>query len=99
MIQRIKEVMGSLSGAFASPVAERRRERELKDEEVNAYEGMLELGDGSDDEGLPTDADSDADDQPAVADAPSPGAVAPTTGVDTRGFGWETLEAQQDPSE
>ncbi len=55
---------------------------------------MPELGDGSDDEGLPTDADSDADDQPAEADVPSAGAEAPTTGVDTRGFGWEAFDGR-----
>mgnify|MGYP000576980303 CR=1 FL=1 len=60
------EVLKYLSGPLASPVAERRQERVLKDEEFSAYEGMPNLGDGNggrDDDGLPTDADSDADNQ------------------------------------
>ena len=61
------------------PVAERRQERAPEDEELNAYEDMPDLGECSDDdEGLPTDADSDADNQPAEADVPSAGAEVPT---------------------
>ncbi len=67
----------------------------LRDEELNAYEGMPELGDGdSDDEGLLTDAYSDADNPQTEADVPCAGAEAPTTGVDTRGFGWEALDGR-----
>ena len=56
---------------------------------------MPELGDGdSDDEGLPTDANSDADNQPAEADVPSAGAEAPNSGVDTSGFGWKAFDGR-----
>ena len=96
-VHRVKDVLKHLSGVFISPVAERRQKRIPKDEEFNAYEGMPTLGDGndeSDDEGLPTDADSNADNQPTEADVPSAGTVAPTTGVDTRGFGLETFDGR-----
>ncbi len=89
-IHRVEEVRKTIGGVFKFPVAERRQERVLSDEEFNAYDGVPNLGDGtdeSDDAGLAIDADSDADNQPAEADVPSAGAEATTTGVDTRGFG------------
>ena len=67
------------------PVAERRQEQILKDEECNAYDDMPTIGDGNDeiDDDGPTDADSDADNQPTEASIPSAGTEAATTGVAT----------------
>ncbi len=84
------------------PVAERRRERTLKDQDFDAPAEMPEIVEG-DDDGMPDLADaSDYEDNNAVANAPSAeaevrpnaeatgsaaGADAPTLGTDTRGLG------------
>ena len=83
---------------FIFPVTERHQERVLTDEELNAYEGMPELGDGDsdgdDDVGLPTDADSDADKTTSRGRRAICGGGGTYDGVDTRGFGWEAFDGR-----
>ncbi len=81
-IHRIKEALKNHSGKFVFPVAERRRERLLKDEDFDAPEELPDLVDTSDDEGPPMG--QPPTDNPADADELSAKAEVPPTGTDTR---------------
>ena len=75
-VHRIKEVLRNLSGILGFPVAERRKERMLKDQDFNAPEETPELAEG-DDEGMPDPVDtSDDEGDDAEVDEPSAGAEA-----------------------
>ena len=75
-VHRIREVLKNISGIYVLPVAERRRERILKDQDFNAPEEMPEIVE-SDDEGIPDLVDtSDDEGDDAEANEPSAGAEA-----------------------
>jgi hypothetical protein len=69
---RIKEVLNNLSGVFVFPVAERRKERILKDQDFNAPEEMPERAE-SDDEGMPNLVDTSDDEGDNAESLPRPG--------------------------
>ncbi len=96
------------------PVAERRKERMLKDQDFNAPEetpelvdshdeSMFDLVDTSDDEGDDAEANepsADVEARPnAKAQTPSAGAKAPTAGIDSRGLGLETFDGSGERQE
>ncbi len=64
-VHRAKEVVKNLSGKFIFPVAERRRERALKEEDVGVLNEPPELVEMSDDED-PANPDDDAEAQALV---------------------------------
>ncbi len=67
-----------MSGKFVFPVAERRKERTLKEEDFDAPDEMPEILEQSDDE-------EPANPKDAEADEPSPKSETPEQGRDTRG--------------
>ncbi len=76
-----------MSGAFVLPVAERRRERALKEEDFDVPDEMPELVEQSDDEEPANPTDAEADELSAKAEAPG-------SSRDTRGLGLETLQGR-----
>ena len=71
------------------PVAERRRERALKEEDFGVPNESLELAEVSDDEDPVNPDDNDAEAQELSAKAEAPG-----SSHDTRGLGLETFEGR-----